>query len=101
MKCPKCQAENPEESRFCGGGLSLELEVICPHCGARRPTGFNFCNKCGDDLKESTKTTRVSVSEPTPPLDDKFLSTASETCASTPAPALDDQDKKLRKEFGE
>ncbi|MCJ7683034.1 MAG: AAA family ATPase, partial [Desulfobacteraceae bacterium] len=63
---------------FCGGcGSSLELEMICPHCGAKPPKGFSFCNKCGHDLQESTKTTPVSASEPTPPFDDKSLYTAS------------------------
>ena len=64
---------------FCGRcGSSLELEVICPQCGSKPPKDFDFCNKCGHDLKESTKTLPLSASEPTPPLDEKALSTPSE-----------------------
>ena len=45
MRCPKCQAENPADSRFCDecGGT---LEGVCPACGAdNRPTA-RFCRKC-------------------------------------------------------
>jgi len=64
---------------FCGGcGSSLELEVICPHCGSKPPKGFNFCNKCGHDLKESKKTIPLPASKLPPPLNDKALSTTSE-----------------------
>jgi hypothetical protein len=53
MKCPKCQFENPENSKFCGEcGSSLVREVICPNCGSKPPLGFKFCNNCGQNLRK-------------------------------------------------
>ena len=55
MKCPKCQAENPE--------------------------GMNFCGKCGYDLKKVVETHSDTYSEPTSYtpkfLADKILTTRS------------------------
>jgi len=59
MKCPKCQFENPEESKFfleCG----RRLEIKCPQCGQKKPLTANFCNGYGH---QSTK------SEAVPPID--------------------------------
>ena len=79
MKCPKCQTENPEESRFCRKcGSPTETDILCPNCGSTHPPDSNFCNKCGHDLNVSQKTTPVSASEPTSPLDDKTLPTSTE-----------------------
>ena len=51
MKCPKCQFENTEDSKFCGAcGSSLDFEVICPNCGSKPPQGYKFCNECGHNL---------------------------------------------------
>jgi ribosomal protein L40E len=53
MKCPHCQAENPEGSEFCGDcGKSLLSEVVCPKCGKANPPDKKFCNKCGYPLVE-------------------------------------------------
>ncbi len=49
MKCPKCQADNKEEAKFCrkcGGKFSL----ICTKCGAENLPGDNFCDQCGHDI---------------------------------------------------
>ena len=58
MKCPKCQAENPEVANFCGE-CGAELGKVCPQCNYLNPPQFKFCNKCGSNLtitpKEATK----------------------------------------------
>ncbi|MFC1896673.1 zinc-ribbon domain-containing protein, partial [Thermodesulfobacteriota bacterium] len=57
MKCPKCEFDNPEDSKFCRNcGSSLELDETCPNCGSSHPPGSNFCNKCGHDLTSPEKT---------------------------------------------
>jgi class 3 adenylate cyclase/ribosomal protein L40E len=49
MKCPKCQAENPEGMKFCGG-CGTKLERVCPHCNFSNPPQFMFCGECGHEL---------------------------------------------------
>lgn len=55
MKCPNCQAENPEEASFCircGEKISEEIPPKCPSCGTELPVGAAFCFKCGQSLTE-------------------------------------------------
>lgn len=55
MKCPHCQAENPEGVKFCGEcGRSLAVELTCPQCGHKNPQGVKFCYECGHPLVEQT-----------------------------------------------
>jgi class 3 adenylate cyclase len=54
MKCPKCQHENPKESKFCLE-CGKKLELLCPHCGKSLPSTAKFCNQCGQDLGEEAK----------------------------------------------
>lgn len=63
MKCPSCQFENPEDSTCCGK-FGLPLEVICPNCGSKPPASFDFCNKCGCDLRKSKEAPALDYSEP-------------------------------------
>ena len=43
MKCPKCQFENPKDSKFClECGQKLELKK-CPQCGKDLPAEAKFC----------------------------------------------------------
>ena len=65
MKCPKCQFENPEESKFCGG-CGQNLDFICPECGAKNPTENIFCNECGSDLRP-VKEVSAQIAEPISP----------------------------------
>ena len=51
MKCPKCQAENPDEAKFCGK-CATKLEVACPQCGKSNSPDNSFCIECAHDLKE-------------------------------------------------
>jgi len=53
MKCPKCQAELPDNAKFCGVcGQSLKAERVCPQCGQVNPQDFQFCLQCGRALAE-------------------------------------------------
>lgn len=51
MKCPSCQTENPDGSKFCEGcGSKLEAQPqgsFCPGCGAQVKPGSKFCPGCG------------------------------------------------------
>ncbi|MBW2486073.1 MAG: AAA family ATPase, partial [Deltaproteobacteria bacterium] len=58
MQCPKCQFENPDGMKFCGG-CGKKLEQFCPSCNFLNPPLFSFCGNCGQELIiPSTKTTR-------------------------------------------
>jgi len=64
MKCPKCQFENPEGMKFCGGCGKI-LEQFCPSCNFSNPPQFSFCGNCGQDLNiPSAKATKdLSLNE--------------------------------------
>jgi tetratricopeptide (TPR) repeat protein len=65
MKCPKCQAELPDNAKFCGVcGQSLKAERVCPQCGHANPQDFQFCLQCGHALAEPVPTPPPSA-EPT------------------------------------
>ena len=54
MKCPKCQAENIENLKFCGE-CGAKLERVCPNCNFPNPPQFKFCGECGHDLTLPSK----------------------------------------------
>jgi tetratricopeptide (TPR) repeat protein len=57
MKCPKCQAELPDNARFCGVcGESLKGERVCSQCGQVNSQDFQFCLQCGHNLAELVST---------------------------------------------
>jgi archaellum biogenesis ATPase FlaH len=57
MKCPKCQAELPDNAKFCGVcGRSLKAERVCSRCGQVNPHDFQFCLQCGHNLTELVST---------------------------------------------
>jgi class 3 adenylate cyclase/tetratricopeptide (TPR) repeat protein len=49
MKCPRCQAENPPGTRFCGQ-CAAPLVSVCPSCGASNPPANKFCGQCAAPL---------------------------------------------------
>jgi class 3 adenylate cyclase/tetratricopeptide (TPR) repeat protein len=60
MKCPKCQFENEEGSKFClECGKRLELE--CPQCGKTLPLLARFCNQCGQRIEKVEAKERTIV----------------------------------------
>jgi class 3 adenylate cyclase/tetratricopeptide (TPR) repeat protein/ribosomal protein L40E len=49
MKCPKCQADNKKEARFCRK-CGAKLSLICPQCGSENLPEDDFCDQCGHNL---------------------------------------------------
>ncbi len=80
MKCPECQAENPEGKKFCRK-CGIEMAVVCPRCGAKLQTDDTFCGDCGHDLRKPVDTPPLDLNQPhsyTPKhLADKILTTRS------------------------
>jgi class 3 adenylate cyclase/tetratricopeptide (TPR) repeat protein len=61
MKCPKCQFENPNGTKFCGE-CGTKLEKVCPKCNYSNPPHFKFCGDCGHNLTLSSEPTRKELS---------------------------------------
>src|SRR5262245_20160724 len=49
MKCPRCQADNRDEARFCRE-CGATFSAACPSCGAKVDAGSKFCDRCGAAL---------------------------------------------------
>ena len=49
MTCPRCQAENPVGTRFCGQ-CGAAVGALCPACGAANPPAHKFCGQCATAL---------------------------------------------------
>jgi class 3 adenylate cyclase/tetratricopeptide (TPR) repeat protein len=66
MQCARCQFENPEGMRFCGG-CGAALAPRCASCGLENPPGFNFCGGCGAGLASNVDPPAGAGAEPTAP----------------------------------
>ena len=53
MICPHCQAQNPDDARFCLN-CGTALAQRCPNCQARVPKEARFCMNCGQPVRLST-----------------------------------------------
>ena len=63
MKCPHCQAANPEGKKFCRA-CGMHLLLTCRHCGSRNLLQDNFCGECGLLLEKAvTVETKAPKSE--------------------------------------
>jgi Holliday junction resolvase-like predicted endonuclease len=61
MKCPDCQADNPDGVKFCGQcGQLLHAELTCPSCSHRNPGDVKFCHNCGVPLALERQELQVS-----------------------------------------
>jgi class 3 adenylate cyclase/tetratricopeptide (TPR) repeat protein len=49
VNCSRCQHDNPDAAKFCGG-CGAPLEALCPSCKAANPPGNKFCHQCGTAL---------------------------------------------------
>lgn len=65
IKCPKCGAENEENSNFClscGERLKI-ISQFCPECGNKSLKNAEFCENCGTRLETSGYGIKVSKSQ--------------------------------------
>ncbi len=64
-KCPHCQVQVPDGSRFCGscGGAQ---EARCPACDHTVKSGHKFCERCGSALNKSDSGITFSPSPESP-----------------------------------
>jgi hypothetical protein len=77
MKCPSCQAEDLDSSRFCKKcGQSLKTEVICQHCVHQNTLDSEFCVQCGNPITEQAppkpRPKKPSTVEPTSFADGRY-----------------------------
>jgi len=49
MKCPRCNADNPDSARYCED-CGARLELSCPNCSQPVSLGKRFCRSCGAGL---------------------------------------------------
>jgi ribosomal protein L40E len=66
MRCPSCNSENPEGTKFCGNCGTL-LKNQCVKCGSENPPRFKFCGECGAPLQAgSASAVRTAAGATTP-----------------------------------
>src|SRR5262245_17522167 len=53
MQCPRCQAENPPQAKFCMECAS-PLALKCQACGAELPAQAKFCFECAHPVGDAT-----------------------------------------------
>jgi class 3 adenylate cyclase/tetratricopeptide (TPR) repeat protein len=76
MKCPRCHAENPAGTRFCGQ-CAAPFVSVCPSCGASNPPENKFCGQCAVAFDRSAQP-RLSPEAYTPKhLAEKILTSKS------------------------
>ena len=54
IKCPKCNKELSDDTKFCDGCGAQIFEIIfCPNCGKQTSTEFAFCQSCGASITDA------------------------------------------------
>jgi class 3 adenylate cyclase/tetratricopeptide (TPR) repeat protein len=61
MKCPQCQTDNKEETKFCLE-CGHKFQLKCPQCGHLVLPAANFCDECGHQLSLPSKPTLKEIS---------------------------------------
>ena len=63
MECTRCQFDNPDDNRFCGG-CGAPLDKACSSCGHANPSNSRFCGDCGIELTGTEPPGRAEIAEP-------------------------------------
>jgi class 3 adenylate cyclase len=66
VRCPSCQTENPEASKFCRE-CGSRLVAVCTSCGTSLAPGSKFCSECGSQVgaADDEPTRSATASGPT------------------------------------
>src|SRR5262245_8065577 len=77
MTCPRCQAQAPEDARFCEE-CGARIALACPQCGVEISPGKKFCRSCGAALSGHAPDRALSPASYTPKhLAEKILTSKS------------------------
>ena len=82
MTCSQCQAQNPDDARFCEE-CGARLMLACPQCGAEITPGKKFCRACGAALSGRAPDRPLSPASYTP----KHFADSTVTCLRSPSSA--------------
>jgi class 3 adenylate cyclase len=63
MKCPKCQADNRDNAKYCAECATL-LAIKGPKCGSEVQPTAKFCDNCAYDPTEAKTTPFIDYSQP-------------------------------------
>ena len=54
IKCPKCNKELSDDTKFCDGcGAQIFETIFCPNCGKQMPADTKFCGECGSKIEKA------------------------------------------------
>src|SRR5688500_1699592 len=62
VKCPACNADVPENNRFCDE-CGAAMPLPCSACGASNRLGAKFCGSCGSKLEPGTSSSPNAASK--------------------------------------
>ena len=62
MRCPRCEADNPEGLKFCSE-CGTPLTAPCPTCGFANPPQFKFCGDCGTPLSGQPRAAQATATD--------------------------------------
>jgi class 3 adenylate cyclase len=65
MRCPRCEADNPEGMKFCIE-CAAPLTRRCPQCGFANPPQAKFCGQCATALTGQTPAAHPSSAPQSP-----------------------------------
>jgi class 3 adenylate cyclase len=62
MRCPRCEADNPEGLKCCGE-CGTPVTAPCPTCGFANPPQFKFCGDCGTRLSGQPRAAQATAAD--------------------------------------
>jgi class 3 adenylate cyclase/predicted ATPase len=62
MRCPRCEADNPEGLKSCGV-CGTPLTAPCPTCGFANSPQFKFCGDCGTPLTRQPRAAQATATD--------------------------------------
>ena len=66
MICSSCQANNPDQAKFCMQCGAAQANT-CPPCSTELPTEARFCFGCGHQIGEASTLPAVASTPVAPP----------------------------------